>query len=46
MTLGRPLVSPGFAGCQVPVDRRQRILGYRNANHTRPIPKAATPEPA
>jgi hypothetical protein len=25
MTLGRPLVSPGFAGCHVPADRRQRM---------------------
>ena len=25
LTLGRPLVSPGFAGCQVPADRRQRM---------------------
>jgi hypothetical protein len=25
MTLGRPLVSPGLAGCHVPADRRQRI---------------------
>jgi hypothetical protein len=24
MTLGRPLVSPGFAGCHVPVDRSHR----------------------
>jgi hypothetical protein len=24
-TLGSPLVSPGFAGCQVPVDGRQRV---------------------
>ena len=30
----------------VPADRRQQILGYRNANHTRPISKAARPEPA
>jgi hypothetical protein len=24
MTLGRPLVSPEFAGCHLPADRRQR----------------------
>jgi hypothetical protein len=36
-------VSPGVEGCHVPVDRRQRIPGYRDANHPRPIPKAATP---
>jgi hypothetical protein len=27
MTLPRPLMSPGFAGCQVPADRRQRMGG-------------------
>jgi hypothetical protein len=25
MTLGRPMVSPGFAGCEVPTDRPERI---------------------
>jgi hypothetical protein len=45
MTLGSPLVSPVSQGCQVLADRRQRILGYRDANHPRPMPKAATPAP-
>jgi len=39
-------VSPVSAGLFWSSDRRQRILGYRNANHTRPIPKATTPAPA
>jgi hypothetical protein len=29
MTLGSPPVSPGFTGCQVPVDRRQRRARQR-----------------
>jgi hypothetical protein len=28
-SLGGPLVSPGFAGCHVPADRRQRITRQR-----------------
>jgi hypothetical protein len=29
MTLGRPLVSPGIPGCQVPVDPGQRMAPER-----------------
>ena len=29
MTLGRPLVSPGFQGCHVPVDPGHRIRRFR-----------------
>jgi hypothetical protein len=39
MTLGRPLVSPGFAGCHRPGGRRQRmgeswarLAAYRNSH--------------
>jgi hypothetical protein len=45
MTQRSPLVSPRFAGSNGAADQRQLILGYRNANHTRPIPKATTPAP-
>lgn len=33
-TLGRPLVSPGFAGCHAPADQRQRTALHRWGSST------------
>ena len=41
LTLGSPLVRVWFSGCPCSADRRQQIPGYRDANHPRPMPKAA-----